>query len=313
MELVIYAPTEDQFIKEISFNAEEIKTELAQRLEKYNGLVYSEENIKEAKADRATLNKFKDAIEGKRKEMKKACLAPYESFETKIKEITAMIDKPILAIDTQVKNYEQAKKDEKLEGIKTFYADRVGDLAELVPFDRVFNQKWLNATYKASEIEKEILELFARVESDLQVIGELQTEYEPQLKDFYLKNYDLTATLQEKKRLEEQAAKLAEYNRQQEDKRQQAAKQASENKQQTEPAREPKTVVIDGTTGFEGLKPGDRVVFGGEPETPKPQEFFMDFRVWGTRDQLLNLKEFLVSNGYRYGKVPTESEERKAV
>ena len=62
MELVIYTPQEGDFIREISFNHEEIMQELAVRLEKYNGLVYSERNIKDAKADRATLNKFKEAI-----------------------------------------------------------------------------------------------------------------------------------------------------------------------------------------------------------------------------------------------------------
>lgn len=306
MELKIYSPTEEQFIKDIQFNHEEIQKELAIRLEKYNGLVYSEENIKEAKTDRAALNKFKDAIENKRKEIKKQCLAPYEEFEKKIKDIVAMIDKPILAIDTQIKGYEQTKKDEKLEGIKAFYADRVGGLADLVPFDRVFNQKWLNATYKGSDIEKEITELFAKVESDLQVIGELQTEYEPQLKDFYLKNYDLTATLQEKKRLEEQAEKLAKYNRQQEEKRQQALKQAEENKLHVTSTSTPAPAV-------EPKKEDEKAASDIAPEPPKQQEFFMDFRVWGTREQLLTLKEFLVSNGYRYGKVPTEEEQRKAV
>jgi len=49
MELIIYQPTDDQFITDIKFNDEEIKKELAIRLEKYNGLVYSEENIKEPK------------------------------------------------------------------------------------------------------------------------------------------------------------------------------------------------------------------------------------------------------------------------
>ena len=156
-------------------------------LKKYNGLVYSEDSIKEARADRASLNKFKDAIENKRKEIKRQCLKPYEDFEAKIKDIVAMIDKPIAKIDSQVKNFEQLKKEEKLTGIKTFYADRVGNLAELVPFEKVFNQRWLNATYKGSDIEKEIMDLFCKVESDLQVITELQTEYEPQLKDFYLK------------------------------------------------------------------------------------------------------------------------------
>lgn len=290
MELVIYTPTEDQFIKEISFNAEEIKAELAQRLEKYNGLVYSEANIKDAKADRANLNKFKNAIEDKRKEMKKMCLAPYESFEVKVKEITSMIDKPILAIDTQVKNYEQIVKEEKLDGIKSFYSDRVGGLKQLVPFDRIYNPKWLNATYKGSEIEKEIMELFVRVESDLQVIAELQSEYDLQIKDTYLKKFDLTAALQEKKRLEEQAEKMAEYKRIQDEKQAQAKKAQEESAPRAQEQYVPPT--------FEAAQE----VPQAEPKQ-REKTYQMDFRVWATKEQILGLQQYLKGNGIKYGKV----------
>ncbi len=299
MELVIYTPQEDQFVKEITFNHEEIKAELAQQLKKYQGLVYGEDSIREAKADRATLNKFKTAIEDKRKEIKNACLEPYNAFEAKIKEIVAMIDKPIAEIDSQVKNFEQIKKDEKLQAIKQFYTDKAADLEKLVPFDRIFNQKWLNVTYKEADIQKEITDLFIKVESDLQVITELQTEYEPQLKDFYLKNYDLTATLQEKKRLEEQAAKLAEYKRQQEEKKRQALKQV-------EPAQEPKTVA--------NPEPAKEIAPTPQPQPQKQAKMFsVDFRVIATAEQLNALKQFLVTNGIKYGKVPTGEPEGKAM
>lgn len=279
MELVIYAPTEEQFIQNIEFNHEEIKQELAVRLEKYNGLVYSDNNVKDAKADRANLNKFKEAIENKRKEIKRQCMAPYEAFEAKIKEITVMIDKPILAIDSQVKAFEQMKKDVKLEEIKTVYTDRVGDLAKLIPFDKIFNQKWLNATYKGSEIEKEIRDLFARVENDLQVITELQSEYELQIKDAYLKNLDLTIALQEKKRLEEQAAKLAEHKRIQQ-----------EREQQTK---------LDAEAAAE-VNPQHSEI----PKAVQDQQLYkLDFRVWGTKGQLAELKQFLVDNNIKFGKV----------
>lgn len=298
MELVIYTPTEDQFIKEISFNAEEIKAELAQRLEKYNGLVYNEENIKEAKTDRANLNKFKDAIEGKRKEMKKMCLAPYETFEIKIKEITAMIDKPILAIDSQVKGFEQIKKEEKLNGIKLFYADRVGDLKQLVLFDRIYNPKWLNATYKESVIEKEIIDLLTKVESDLQVIAELQSEYELQIKDTYLKNFDLTAALKEKSRLEEQAAKMAEYKRIQAERQAQAIKERQEVEAAREiiPQRDQETTPVVVQAPHEELPPI-------EAKDIEEQVYRMDFRVWGTKGQLLMIRQYLKDNGIKYGKV----------
>lgn len=290
MELVIYTPKETDFIQEIQFNNEEIKSQLAARLEKYNGLVYSDSNIAEAKKDRANLNKFKEAIETKRKEMKKQCLAPYEKFEAQIKEITAMIDKPILAIDTQVKNFEQIKKDEKLQSIKQFYADKVADLAALVPFDKIYNEKWLNATYKEADIQKEITDLFIKVESDLQVITELGTEYEAQIKDVYLKGYDLTQALQEKKRLEEQAAKLAEYKRQQEEK----AKQQQE---------EAKTVNV--TIEPEQVEPPKAETEIPRIEPVPPQKLYeVDFRVTATKDQLNALKEYMIVHGIKYAPVP---------
>lgn len=289
MELVIYTPQEGDFIKEISFNHAEIMQELAIRLEKYNGLVYSERNIKDAKADRATLNKFKEAIETRRKEIKKQCLEPYNDFEAKVKEIVAMIDKPILAIDTQVKRYEQIKKDEKLEGIKAFFADKVGDLDKLIPFDKVYNPKWMNATYKEKDIQQEIQDLFIKVEDDLKAITELQTEYELQIKDVYLKNFDLTAALQEKKRLEEQAAKLAEHKRLQEEKARQRQAQADEVKQcamapasTPEPPPEP-----------EAPEPSREVL----TPTIEPEKLHeIEFRVRATIPQLKALKQFFVDN-----------------
>lgn len=296
MELVIYTPKETDFIQEIQFNNDEIKQELAVRLEKYNGLVYTNDSIKDAKADRANLNKFKEAIESKRKEMKKQCLAPYEKFEAQIKEITAMIDKPILAIDTQVKNFEQIKKDEKLQGIKQFYADKVADLATLVPFDKIYNGKWLNATYKEADIQKEITDLFSKVESDLQVITELGTEYEAQIKDVYLKSYDLTQALQEKKRLEEQAAKLAEYKRLQEEKAKEQAKEQPE-EVKPEPKPEPKQAAPEPPSY--------------EPPTQQEKVFEVDFRVQGTADQLNALKQFMADNGIKYAPVPKAEQERK--
>ena len=200
-----------------------------------------------------------------------------------------MIDKPILAIDTHVKAYEQIKKDEKLEGIKAFYTDKVGDLDKLIPFDKVNNPKWMNATYKEKDIQQEIQDLFIKVEDDLKVITELQTEYELQIKDVYLKNFDLTAALQEKKRLEEQAAKLAEHKRLQEEKARQRQAQADEVKQcamapasTPEPPPEP-----------EAPEPSREVL----TPTIEPEKLHeIEFRVRATIPQLKALKQFFVDN-----------------
>ena len=147
----------------------------------------------------------------------------------------------------------------------------------------------MNATYKEKDIQQEIQDLFIKVEDDLKAITELQTEYELQIKDVYLKNFDLTAALQEKKRLEEQAAKLAEHKRLQEEKARQRQAQADEVKQcamapasTPEPPPEP-----------EAPEPSREVL----TPTIEPEKLHeIEFRVRATIPQLKALKQFFVDN-----------------
>lgn len=216
MELVIYKPTDDQFIKAIDFNFDELKAEITTALEKYQGLVYSDESIKDAKTDRALLNKFKEALESKRKDVKKQCLAPYEAFEKKIKELTALVDEPILAIDGQVKGYEQAKKDEKKAEITDYYEAHIGDLAPLLPLTKIFDDRWLNATAKIAAVQGEIDAFITRTTADLQTISDLKSEFEIQIKDVYLRTLNLSTALAEKTRQETIKAEQEEYKRRKE-------------------------------------------------------------------------------------------------
>ena len=39
--------------------------------------------------------------------MKAVCLAPFEDFERKTKELIAMIDRPVLEIDAQIKKFDE--------------------------------------------------------------------------------------------------------------------------------------------------------------------------------------------------------------
>ena len=105
------------FPQAIEFNFEELKAEITAKSALYANMVYTDETIKEAKADKAALNKFIKALEDKRKEVKKECLQPYEAFEKQMKELVAIINEPVRLIDGQVKTYEEKVKAEKLEKI----------------------------------------------------------------------------------------------------------------------------------------------------------------------------------------------------
>jgi phage host-nuclease inhibitor protein Gam len=211
MEVIIYSPQPGQALAPVDFNYEELRQELAARLEKYKGLVYTDETISEAKTDRATLNRVEKALNDKKIEIKKQYLEPYEEFEKKIKALMGMVSEQSTEIDRQVKSYEQKKKDEKKASIEAYYAEHIGDLAELLPLERIFSDKWLNATCRDKEWQTAIDEAVRRTSSDLQTIADLKSEFELQIKDTYLRTLDLSAALNEKTRLEQQKAMLAEY------------------------------------------------------------------------------------------------------
>ena len=155
MELKIYSPQEADFVQRISWNNEEIKAEVAEKVQHYKSLVYTETEIKAAKADRATLNKFVTALENKRKEVKKQCMAPYEQFEAQIKEIIAIVNEPIQLIDTQIKDFEEKKKAEKLAEIQAYF-DGLDKPFDGLTLEQIFNQKWLNASASFKTVCAEI-------------------------------------------------------------------------------------------------------------------------------------------------------------
>ena len=171
MELKIYSPTADKQIEKIKWNNEEIKKEVAQKLEYYKNVVYDETEIKEAKKDRASLKKFVEALENKRKEIKKQCLAPYEEFEKEEKEIIAMFSEATLSIDSQIKNFEQAKKDKKLDEIKGLFVS--AEFPEWVSFEQIFDERWLNVSVSIKNIETQIKNAREQIDKDLEMLRAL--------------------------------------------------------------------------------------------------------------------------------------------
>ena len=280
MEFKLINPqSENGFIQAIEFNFDELKTELTERLEKYQNLTYTEDTIKDAKETRAGLNKFKEAIETRRKEIKNLCMKPYNDFEVKVKELTGLIDEPINAIDTQLKNFEETRKSAKQIDITDFYNSVIEDLAQLVPLERIFNPKWLNATYKMATIQNEIVETIGKIKGDLNVITDLKLDQDAEtlVKDKYLQTLDFSLAMAEKTRLENLKKAFKEREIIQEVEVIQEEPQPIKNEQET--VAELENVVT--------------------LETEKI--YYKEFFVRGTKNQILALRDFLIKNGIEYG------------
>ena len=189
---------------EIIFNFDELKGSLEERLQYYNTLVITEDTIKEGKEDRAKLNKLKTAVDTYRKDVKKRWNAPYNAFEARVKELTALIDQPIAAIDGQLKGFEESKKTEKQQEIQEYYSATVAPyLQTVIPLERIQKPDWLNATKSIKKIQLEIVEAVAKVTADLEVLNTMPTDdFTAAVRAEYMKTLDITAALAHRKSLQ---------------------------------------------------------------------------------------------------------------
>ena len=251
MELKIYNPREDGFIKAIEWNYEELKAELSQKLEDYKGLVYTEEQIKEAKADRAKLNALATAIDSKRKEIKKQCLQPYEAFEAQIKDLLALIKEPVSLIDTQIKDFEEEKKKKKLEEVKELFEKlkaEAGEELEFISFEQIFEDKFLNASTSLKQVETVINNVFNSVKCNLKTIAELK-DYTFEATEVYKETLNLNTALEKAKYMVDMAERKKVEEEKREQEKSEEIKEVAPDPQQE--AEEPATDVKREWTAFE--------------------------------------------------------------
>lgn len=188
-------------------NYDELKKYLNIQLEQYRNIAYSEDSIKDAKADRASLRKVKKSISDKRKEIKAIYLEPYLTVEEKLKELEGLVQEPIDLIDGFVKESEQKEKSKKSCEIKAFYAHHstsLGNLADSVFASKgFFEDKWLNASCKAVTWQAEIKEKIVNVSKDIHTIQNVGGQYTSVLITKYLETLSMDKTIELHKKLTE--------------------------------------------------------------------------------------------------------------
>jgi len=302
MELKIYTP-EESFPKKIDWNYDDLKAELLEKVKDYEVSVYSDDDIKSAKADRAKLNNLITAIKGKRTDIRKTLLAPDEAFKLEVEDLTGLIQKAVTNIDSQVKGYEERQREEKTAKVKEFYEANIFDLTDYLPFGKVFKPQYANASTTLKSIKEEILALIQRVAEGMATLNEVDSPYAGDMKAVFLQNYDINAAMAERNRLEVAEKKRAEY-------------EAERAKEKTDAdARlkaETEHVIYAGkfVGGVDTSMGTDTTVITETPVTvletaiPEDKLITLDFRIHATGEQLQLLKEFLVLNKIKYGPVP---------
>lgn len=288
MELRITNPQENWLTEQILWNNEELKAAIAEKVKDYKTIAYTEDSLKDMKADRADLNKLKKAFEDERKRVKKICMEPYTKFEQQVKEITALIDEPIGLIDSQIREIDERRKTVKREEIEELFTS-IG-FQSFVKLDMIWDEKWLNATVTLPKIEEQMKSRMYQIGNDILTIRNLP-EFSFEAMEVYKKTLDLTMAIQEGHRLSEIQKRKATYEEEQRRKAAEAQNRTQAIQAETQPAQSEKGKAEE----FEGAVQ--------QEERQEAQIFQMDFRAWGTKDQLMGLRQYLIDNKIKFGKV----------
>lgn len=281
LELVVSEKT----LGSLTTNAIQIRDMVKSSLPMYDITNYNDENIDQAKKDKAALNKAAKALNSKRLEIEKEFMRPFGEFKDVVNETVKLIGECSAKIDTVVKQNELQYKEKKKANIKTYFD---GLNTNLVDFNKVFKLEWLNKTASMKSVCSDIDVIFAKVENELSTLKGFGEDYDV-LRIYYMDTLNITYTIQYANRLKEQRerAKAAEEAK---IKSEQEKQQAKETHKVAE-AEQVKSRPIN-PFAMENQNADEQVPFS-QSRTQQPELLTRAFKVTTTRDLIIALGDFM--------------------
>lgn len=212
--------TVNQKMGVITDNFEEIKESLKAEMAVYETKQFAEEDKQKAKGDLADLRKLRKAVNDRKVEVKKDYMKPYEAFESKVKELIGVIDKPISMIDGQVKEFEAKRVMQKKEEINKLYDELVEEeLWDYIPLEKIYGEKWTNASTSMKVIREEINLKVMQTRQNIATIKAMKSEKEEQALNLYMENNNLALAIQMINRYEQEKAEILQRKEKEEQER----------------------------------------------------------------------------------------------
>lgn len=295
-------------IPAMSWNKGEVQKNLDELLAAYTGRVYTPDSIKSAKADRAAVNKWEKQLGDALRAAKKLYTEPLEEFGQSIKEMQTQCKAVSGAIDQQVKAVEEAERQDKQDALRAVYADCIGELREMIPFDRLLVPQWLNKTYDLAKASRELRKSVETRREELRLIRENCGEDAEACTTEYLRELNLNAALVEHSRRQNarDAQRRAEAERMAAERAQSTAPviippTEEERQIKAEAAQEAQTNAFITASGRLDCEVLQRFAEPAQSEAParKQYRFWVEF----TREDIAWFKQGAAERGFRYGSI----------
>lgn len=298
MELMIRNPEGELRLPEIEWNYEELKKYALVKSAEYQSIAYTDADVADMKKDRADINRFITALENARKDKKKEYLAPYEKFEAQVKDALAPLRQTSALIGQKLDEVEQQYRAGRREKMREYYQEYVGDLRGIIPFDKTVKDEYYKRAFSDKKLKQAYMDFFGRIREEMKALDELPERFRDKAVLKYAETFSLSDALREGKRLEELEKVMEERRKKQEEERRAAAAREVERQKTLRsqvPTESVPTPQKTDAEKSETVKPTS--------ETPENPVLSLDFRAWGTREQLMGLRQYMIDNGIKFGKV----------
>lgn len=190
-------------------NASDLLPAIQEGLKAYDYVV-DENNYKQAKTDRASLNNLVKVVSDKRKQVENDVFTQWLQDKKDIMQVEKTIKAASDKLGNGINDIDNAEKELKKNQIKELWLNMTSDK---YPFELVFEERYLNKSVKPKEIEESLNNKFLKAEEQLSFIeaslpeDELQAEQVIQL---FCKTLDLSKATERINEIKAAKAKLQE-------------------------------------------------------------------------------------------------------
>lgn len=277
-------------------NEEKLSELVNQMASTYSSLVFTDDNVTEAKEARAELNKVAKRLDDERKKVKSGFTTPLDNFENKMNGYKKQIKEVADSIGNNLTEYEEEQRKKRLETVQAFIKEEAESFG-LEAKNISFNNSWLNKgafTPKGQLTKgtKEDIEQVVQAEAqEVQRVAEEKATVEEFANMAELEPYGWSAMIDKGLTSSEVIAQIKKAIEQRQKEQEQLARQVEEQQQQqtTTKQEEPQEAKQEMQTAVKEVK----------EETE--MEFTLHIR--GKKSALFALNKYMIENDIEFRKV----------
>lgn len=253
-------------VQQIEDNIKEVQDFAISLSEYYKDITFTDDQVKQAKDEKANINKFKKRVADFRKEITTKWNEPLQRFVDTVKTTETILTDTYDLINNQIQVYENKTKQDKEEQVKTYFQELcTKHNITFVEYEKAGINVTLSASMKS--LKEQAKEYVEKIAGEINLIN--TQEYPEEIMIEYEKTLDVAKAIQDVKERHERLEKQ------------------EEEKQEVPTDQEMKEKIEEVLKAPKEIDDEDEILE-------------MTFKVIGTRKQLKEIKKYMEERGIKY-------------